>query len=340
MKGAEEFLRLLTQGKGKKKNFEQMMGAHIHIFPEYKNESEQPQHLREIIDFLSNDEKIQLPSMNGKSWRAGNPSLPSWIMINLIESTTSIIPKAYAWHPKLAPFVDNLNLKQKEVAFKISEYLKHNTDKGKFEFLIPRRERSLKIFKDEKRLDSLSNKGHLLSNNLSLEELGCYDVNWPIPYKQPSTPCPNKAFLIIENHHTFASFCKWNETARHYSGIGYGAGEAFSSLENDSIEEIISLLNASEIKYFGDIDPKGISIPARVNQARIAKAMLPILPEIELYEWLLENGIKRSLLKGKQSSYLTGWLSESIEEKIKQLFAENIWFPQEALGYEELQFHY
>jgi len=337
MKEAKIFMSFLSMGKGKKKDFEKIIGAHLQAFPEYKNRSEQSQHLRNIIDYLANGEKISLPSTSGSGWRVGNPNLPSWVTIKVTKSATRIIPTDYDWHPKLASFIDNLNIKQKEAAFLISEYLKQNGNKGKFEFLIPRRERSLKIFNDEKRLDSLSNKGKILSGNLSLEDLGCYDVGWPMPYKQPSKPCPNKPFLIVENHHTFESFTKWNEISRHYSGIGYGAGEAFSTLESDRIEGIVEPLNASVIHYFGDIDPKGISIPARVNKARIEKGLQPILPAINLYVWLLKNGIQRPILKGKQHKYITGWLPEYLEEKIDQLFSEDKWLPQEALGITELQ---
>lgn len=336
MKEAEIFMSFLSMEKGKKKDFEKIIGAHLQAFPEYKNRSEQSQHLRNIIDYLANEEKISLPSTNGNGWRVGNPNLPCWITIKVTKSATSIIPTNYDWHPKLASFIDNLNIKQKEAAFLISEYLKQNGNKGKFEFLIPRRERSLKIFNDEKRLDSLSNKGKILSGNLSLEELGCYDVGWPMPYKQPSKHCPNKPFLIVENHHTFESFTKWNEISKRYSGIGYGAGEAFSTLESDRIEEIIEPLKASEIHYFGDLDPKGISIPARVCKARIEKNLQPILPAVELYEWLLKNGTKRPMLKGKQRKYNIGWLPKTLETQIDQLFSESTWFPQEALGLTEL----
>ncbi|NOQ14483.1 MAG: hypothetical protein GQ583_08425 [Methyloprofundus sp.] len=337
MKNAENFINSLNQGKGKKKDFDTIMKAHIQVFPEYKNQAEQSKHLRELLDYLASIEKIQLPSPKGKSWRDGNPKLPIWVNIIITKSISTSIPTDYAWHPKLAFFVDSLNIKQKEAAFSISEYFINETNRGKFDFLIPRRERSLKIFNDEKKLDKLSNKGKLLSGNLSLEDLGCYDVGWPMPYKQPPKPCPNKPFLIIENHHTFTSFSKWNEKSQHYSGIGYGAGEAFSSLESDRIEDIVEPLNASEIHYFGDIDPKGINIPTRVSKARVEKDLSPILPAINLYKWLLKNGIQRPILQGKQQKYIPGWFPASLEKKINQLFSEGWWFPQEALGSTELQ---
>jgi len=66
------------------------------------------------------------------------------------------------------------------------------------------------------------------------------------------------------------------------------------------------------------------------------KNLQPILPATELYEWLLKNGIKRPILKGKQRSYQADWLPKNLEEQIAQLFSEGMWFPQEALGLTEL----
>ncbi|WAK02244.1 Wadjet anti-phage system protein JetD domain-containing protein [Methylobacter sp. YRD-M1] len=333
------FFDLLSQGKTKKRNLDEIIRAHISVFPEYVNQGAQTKHLRDLLDFLSQEGNIELPSLNGKAWRDGNPKLPVWIKIIKEDiDDISIIPENYAWHPKLARFVDELNKKQRESAFVISEYLKKNSNKGYFDIHIPRRERSLKIFNDEKRLDSLVNKGTLLSGNLTLVDLGCYDVAWPMPYKKPSVAeMEPRPFLIIENHHTFDSFCKWNDKKGIYSGIGYGSGEAFSSLESDRIEDIIEHLNVTEIHYLGDLDPKGINIPARVNRARIENNIMPILPAVQYYEWLLNNGTKRKIEKGKQPNYIKDWLPESLQEKVDHLFKDHLWIPQESLGLEELE---
>lgn len=329
---------MLSQGKGKKRSFATLNEVHIRIFPHYKNDPQQFAHLWDVINYLVANEQLVLPAEKGKGWRIGNPRLPNWVSINVVKKVkVSIIPRAYAWHPKLAPFVDELTTRQKETAFKISEYLKQHVHKGAFELSIPRRERSLKIFGDEKQLDSLSNKGLILSGHLSLADLGCHDIGWPMPCCLPLVPCPNRPFLIVENHHTYDSFSKWNAETLHYAGIGYGAGEAFSTVETDHIDVIIKPTGASEIHYFGDIDPKGISIPTRVSKARVAKNRKAIVPAIELYQWLLENGIERTFLKKQQPIFAKGWLPVSVENSMIQLFAEKKWFPQEALGYEELK---
>ena len=340
MKEANRFFEALFQGKDGKKYFFDFHEIHLHLFPQYKNNPEQATHLWKIIQYLSDTGKIKLPVKRkySNAWRAGNPQLPDWIQKKATKKTTSFfIPNNYAWHPKLASFVDDLILSQKKTAFKISEYLKQHPSKGAFKLSIPRRERSLKIFGDEKRLDSLSQKGILLSGHLKLEDLGCHNVSWPMLCHFPSIPCPNKPFLIIENHHTYESFRRWNEKAHQYTGIGYGGGEAFSSLETaDYLDMMINLKEVNEIQYFGDIDPKGIRIPARVSDARVARKMTPIRPATKLYHWLLDHGIQRCYSKKSAISYPKGWLTEHCETKVDALFSQQKWLPQEALGYEEL----
>lgn len=334
---ADVFLKILSQGKGVRRQFEKINEAHLSTFPQYKNNPEQRNHLWKILECLEALNLVILPAKTGKSWRTGNPRLPDWILLNADpkQSSTSI-PKAYAWHPKIAPFVEDLLLSQKETAFLISEYMKQHPGKGNFSISIPRRERSLKIFGDEKRLDQLSKKGFLLSGNLHLGDLGCHDIGWPMPHQLPRKPHPGKPFLIVENHHTYDSFCRWNNDVGAYAGIGYGAGDAFSTVETDHIDAIIAPTKAGEIHYFGDIDPKGISIPARVNQARVERNLLPIIPAVNLYQWLLDNGIQRDLSRGRQPVSSENWLPKNLSDQIARLFDEKKWMPQEALGYEEL----
>lgn len=335
--GLDDFFNMLRDGKHKRRSFERVNEAHLAAFPQYRNNPEQPAHLWGSLKHLAKKGQLELPSQTGKSWLPGNPRLPKWVsIITTADPDKSPIPEKYAWHPKIAPFVDDLNISQKKSAFKISEYLKLHKGRGNFEVLIPRRERSLKIFGDEKKLDQLASKGLLLSGNLKLTDIGCHDVGWPMPNQLPSTPCSGKPFLIIENHHTYHSFCKWNEHARHYSGIGYGAGEAFSTVETDHVDNIIDPTGACSIHYFGDIDPKGISIPARVSKARVERSLRPIDPAIALYQWLLDHGIHRDLVKKKQPNLPDGWLPDSLSGQVKDLFISNNWLPQEALGYEEL----
>lgn len=334
---ADSFFQLLSQGRGKRRQFEKINEAHLNLFPQYRNNPEQRSHLWKLLEHLASKDLVTLPSKKGKSWRTGNPSLPDWVSIGTdSKKGSSIIPETYAWHPKVASFIDELIFSQRETAYLISEYLKQHPSKGDFEISIPRRERSLKIFGDEKKLDQLSKKGLLLSGNLSLSDLGCHDVGWPMPHQLPRVPCPGKPFLIIENHHTYDSFCRWNDDVGAYAGIGYGAGDAFSTVETDHIETIISPTKASEIHYFGDIDPKGISIPTRVSEARVEKNLLPILPAVHLYQWLLDNGTQRDLSKKRLPRTTEKWLPEKLDNHIKVLFSKQKWIPQEALGYEEL----
>jgi len=331
-----DFFKQLEIGKIKKRKIDSILKLHASVYPEYINQASQKKHLRELLDILVKEGEIELPSLKGKAWREGVPRLPLWIKIINKDKKEDTVSITYAWHPVLAKFADSLNKTQKESAYLISEYLKKESNKGHFEIEVPRRERSLKIFNDEKRLDSLVNKGFLFGGNLTLKDIGCFDVAWPMPYEALSDQSKLKPFLIIENHHSFDSFVRWNVKSKQFSGIGYGSGEAFSSLESDRIEDIIQPLKVSEIQYLGDIDPRGIAIPARVNRARIEKNMMPILPAVIFYKWLLVYGQTQPMLKGKHTNYIKDWLPGGLQIKVDALFEQSLRIPQESLGFLDL----
>lgn len=104
----------------------------------------------------------------------------------------------------------------------------------------PTRERSLQIFGDEKRLDDLrKGKTGLFEGRISLEDLLCYPVAPPLPCEMPPQRPYGRPVLVLENYHSYDSFCRWNRQAALYAAIACGAGNAFRQ-GADNLDDLIA----------------------------------------------------------------------------------------------------
>ena len=91
-------------------------------------------------------------------------------------------------------------------------------------------------------------------------------------------------------------------------------------------------------EYFGDLDPKGISIPLEFNRA-VESGFTEVTAALPLYRWLLTNGARRE--KSECRSFVAGlapkWLDAPMAVELESLWSAGLWLPQEALGIEQLQ---
>lgn len=162
------------------------------------------------------------------------------------------------------------NPRQHAEALAINGFLKtaHGTSTT-----VPSRERSLQIFGDEKRLDTLTDtQGRLFGGRLTLADLQCSRIPLPLPYQSPDVPAAGRPMLILENHHSYWSFCTWNRQSRQYAAIAYGSGNAFgTSVEH--LDLIAAESGAVGLHYLG-----GMSIyPASASHCvPIASAWMPV----------------------------------------------------------------
>lgn len=198
--------------------------------------------------------------------------------------------------------------------------------------VVPLRERSLHIFGDEKRLEVFAGVDGLFGGQLSFADLGVY---------QPAVPLANEAqpkaygapLLILENHHSYESFRRWNSDAHLFSAVIWGAGNSLPS----SIAALPSLALACGSRralYLGDLDPEGLHILAR------SQAALPgwITPHYNLYRWLLRYGARAPLGAVPRSSSdnpCTGW-PWPLAQALAQLWAGGERIAQESFGSREL----
>ncbi|QZA82260.1 Wadjet anti-phage system protein JetD domain-containing protein [Deefgea piscis] len=276
---------------------------------------------------------IKLPAAG--SWeKVGNPPLPKWVQVTGMETSTPNFEDyaSVAWVPELG-FWPELKLPALETARLINDYLLSHRNKLR---LVPIKERSLEIFGDEKRLDSLRTSGSatLFGGRLPLSVLGAFVVPSPLPYRMSNVV--GAPVLIVENHNSFWSFGEWNQHAKRYSAVVYGSGKAFQGSGN-ALEQVLIEVGGVSAQYLGDLDPAGVRIPIEFNRTRSSVSSM-VAPAIELYRWLLENGHKRVLCEQHNGlrSLAEEWLGNELGAELSELWISGHWIPQEALGFERL----
>ena len=197
------------------------------------------------------------------------------------------------------------------------------------------RERSVEIFGDEKRLDSLLGTQLFTAGRLSLDLLRCYLPTVPTYVVALSPDGIRRQLLVVENHTTFDTLCRWNEGRRHYAAVAFGAGAAFIA----ACKSLQPHLNApgcdGQIAYFGDLDPKGLWIPVRAAQDNGVE----IRPDETLYSLLLTKGRNSRVLKRESlpfESTLLDWLPRSVQTETSQHFKNGQRLPQELISLPDL----
>jgi len=188
------------------------------------------------------------------------------------------------WVPELAFLKDGGVNVAAEDLIKLNEFFRSGC--GETEINI--KERSLQIFGDEKRLDSLRATTLLRDDRLTLRTLRCYTVAEPLGWARgPNATGP---VLVIENACTWDTYCRWNREAGEFSGIVYGGGNRFMDSVN-RLREIFSEIGGTRrVLYFGDIDPQGLRIPRAASRLALHCDLPPIEPDLWSYTHLLSLG--------------------------------------------------
>lgn len=276
---------------------------------------------------------VRLPVFDGVCWeKTGSPPLPLWIQLAQAEKKAAAVdPSAVAWAPELG-FWPELKPVQLADAVAVNEFLLRR--RGPL-LSVPVKERSLEIFGDEKRLDTLRTGDTLFRGRLSLATLGAFVVPLPLPYR--AAAAPGKPVLVLENHNSFFSWGEWNARNRRYSAVVYGAGAAFFS-SGQSLAQVLREVDGRGARYLGDLDVKGVNIPLDYNRSPGAQ-QAQVAPEPALYRWLLENGQRREKIECKAGTVelAQSWLQDAeLASGLAEVWSSGQWIPQESLGLEQL----
>ena len=199
---------------------------------------------------------------------------------------------------------------------------------------VPRNERSLEIFGDEKFLER--RPGFLKGLGLHLADIHAFETREPFFHRQLA-PEP-RAGLILENLSAFESVCRalaaregW-PWGRRPQLVIYGEGNKILR----SVAFAAAFPKLETLAYFGDLDPEGLRILARLRDRDPRVAPCP-----ELYAGLLaRRALARPLAAGQGVDpavvrrALRGW--DDLAGDALALFRQGLWIPQEALGLEAL----
>lgn len=323
----QEFVRAIQASRRKRIELSDLRRYWLQANPEQLQHPERDALLMTALRKLEAEGGLILPA-SGSFEKIGNPPMPKFVTLVVQAEAKSFNNwSAVSWLPELG-FWTELTETELATAKAINDWLLDR--RGKF-LQVPLRERSLEIFGDEKYLDSRHRNNALFSGRLALSSIGAFLVPHPLPYRAANAP--GQPVLIVENHHTYWSLAEWNIHTRKYAAIIYGAGNAFCS-KGHALQEVIRECCATGALYFGDLDPAGIMIPLIFNDAIGSQ----VLPDIGLYQFILENGRRRSSVKRiiDDEKAVRRWLPELCDQ-ITELWALDQWIPQENLGTEQLR---
>lgn len=335
---ARRFLEALRRHPTKKIPIRSCRESFFAVFPEATQAPDVEQRIGSLLAELEKEGTVKLPSRRTpRAWDPALKGLPQWFWVNAIvpPKLPPVLPDDFPWLPELRQLGLTSRGSQRQDLVRINEYLcKHRHDLR----LIPLRERSLQIFGDERKLSSMLADGSLLDGRLPLALIGAFDPPLPFCAEGPPHPAPGRPILVLENHHTYASFLEANKRWRVYAAVAYGVGNAFSK-SAAGIDEVVSRYQGSHIHYFGDLDGQGILTPWRVSHSRIKRGLEPVQPARFLYTWVIRHGIRRPVegrIKDRARDAVRLWVGDDLAEEIMDLWDGGKRIPQESLGTEQL----
>jgi Uncharacterized protein conserved in bacteria C-term(DUF2220) len=243
--------------------------------------------------------------------------------------------REFRWVPELAFVRDaNLNLPFSELS-QLNQFILSG---GMKRPVVPIKERSLQIFGEEKRLDSLLSSVLFRAGRIDLlAHLRCEMIGVPLAWRRGPSNASQQPLIVIENAATWHSYSRWNEIGGFFSGVVYGDGNRFMD-GVPYLADILKEVGASRaVFYFGDLDPQGLRIPQEASM----RAQVIGLPVIKAHLWSYRQLLSLGSGRGQPSesdpasSTLCDWLGE-ISAPVRQLFANGHRLAQEHVGWEFL----
>jgi hypothetical protein len=285
-----------------------------------------------LLDELRESGALELPKSRDLWDRTIEPPLPAWIKLELARAPKRTPHTEIAWPPKMAFISDLPHVTNLDELLVIRDFLAGDHANRR---LVPVRERSVALFGDEKRLDALAASQFFYPGRLELSDLRCYEVTPPLVW-DPKSVGSGDAILVIENLHTYDSFCRWNTTSHRYRAIAYGSGDLFKRTVRD-LPRLFDDLGATSAHYFGDLDAKGLAIATVAHRWLASQGSTLVCADI-WYSALLEHA-KSTRLPGVEEHVDDDeleWLTPYLRGPTSQLLSSGFRAPQELVGLEYL----
>ncbi|HFE47134.1 MAG TPA: hypothetical protein ENJ18_16885 [Nannocystis exedens] len=293
--------------------------------------------LATILQSYADAGLAQLPRSKGCWDYSAAPRLPLWARLKPEHAGPARLDhRAIPWPHELA-FVAKLSrVEQLDELLAIKRFLANG---GRNRQLVPKRERSAELFRDEKRLDALMRSALFEPGRLSLDVLRCHEVVAPMVFERGPPGGEGRPLLIVENLHTYASFRRWNKRHGEYAAVAFGHGAAFRKSVRD-VPRLRETVSGGQIEYFGDLDAKGIEIPCESAVTLLEISGLQLVAASRWYELLLDRDPGFPQPRTKRSvdvSRALVWLPSDLSQRVAELFARGLRLPQELVGWEQLQ---
>jgi hypothetical protein len=337
MTPTEQFHRcLLDNSDGKVRlQLDTVRQAFQQIYPELVTKPSARGKLRELLDLLQLDERIELPKGRELWDFSALPALPRWVKLpRTTVSAAKTDLRTIPWAPELRFLATTHVFVPLVELMKLQEFIARG---GRDRPLVPIKERSLEIFGDEKRLDSLARGSALFGDGrLTPETLRCFIVPEPLTWAAgTNTAGP---ILVIENAATWHSYCRYNAECKLFSAVVYGCGNRFMDGATYLAEIFKAIGGVRRVLYFGDLDPQGLLIPQAASTRAQAAGLPAVEPHLWSYRQLLTLGAGRGQpCDGEPPSFEhCDWLGECAEPA-RQLFAAGQRLAQEHVGWEFLR---
>ena len=270
-------------------------------------------------------ERVSIPTEAEVRWKEAfhfePPSASEWEKIQV-----------HAWPPSLA-FLKNVRLNVPYADLVLLENFLRTDISRSAE--IPIKERSLQIFGDEKRLDSLRDSALFAEGRLPWATLKCYTVVEPLGWERG--PANTGKVIVLENSATWDSYKRWNKQAKEFSAVIYGQGNCFIDRVNFLPEIFHELGSSQTVYYFGDLDVAGLKIPQRANRKRKADFVPQIQAHLPSYKLLLTCTALKMPYQPQDLAEEEdfAWLEELAEEAWNAL-GNQYRLAQECVGWELL----
>jgi hypothetical protein len=259
--------------------------------------------------------------------RSEAPALPRFVTLSR-ETSAPVSSKSVVWHPSLAwaPQV-GLTRSQLETVGRVNDWLHDSRDP----LIVPSRERSLEIFNNEKALDRLAGSALFGPGRLTLELLRCRRV---VPRLHCEPAGDGDLLLVVENSDTFDSLLTaLRDRDGHRVGlVGWGAGAGFEA----SVLSVVRIDAAiAEIRYFGDLDEKGLRVPLSASALAESIGLPPVRPADALYNAMFRLGVpqqgQRKLSHGAAAD-LGLWLDSAHRPSALRVLMAGDRLAQESVG--------
>ena len=299
--------------------------------PSLTHAPERRSRLAEVIDELADAGVVELPSERSYD-RSARPALPRFVRVEgQAPPPRRVSGAGIAWRPELAwaaeVSVDEQTLSDLRA---INGFFR---DGGSERPVVPLRERSLHLFGYEKRLEALMGGQLFAPGRLTLEQLRCEEVHPPFVYEVIGA---GPDVLVVENHHTFVSLCRFLPPAGNIGVVIYGAGAHFKG----SVTFLADLpTRPRRVFYFGDLDVDGLDIPVHASAVAAAAGLPAIQPATWLYQLLLDHG-RPVAVENAPTRYrvrkLTAWLPEEVRAAAAAVLGDGQRLAQEWVGSELL----